>query len=396
MTPEEDQAAFSTQYDQQQAAEAQKADASKAPPTLGQRFAVPQAPVTTSMLDSIVAEAQNWGTAAKRVGQDAVAGATTGAVNIADAAGAAISTSGKEMAAEADPAHAAEAEAGTLPTSPIWDHAKAHILDFRDAVAVKDPNIVDRLTQGVAQLAVPFAGYSRVLSGLHGVANMVVAGGATDLTALAPHDMRTADVLSLGRQTEGKLGEVLRTLAPDGSAQNAYINFLADRGNESEALGRFKNVLDGFGVNLIATPLLSAVATTLKQGTAGLRYMVDNGVGSAGDFMPAGSRASQRGSVGVTNNASGESDASAEAQNWVKAQKSAGMARYRLDPDGKHTLLPGIDARDPRSVVGHPVIDMDKEGNATIVDRGDLTPAAAKGLIERAKQLHGLGQPEEK
>lgn len=283
MTPQEMQAdadAFSKQYDAEQAAKAQQEAAAKnpQPPDMLQTFAPPTTKVTPSMLDSVVSQAEQWGTAAKRVGQDVASGALTGAVNIADAAGSALTTSGREMAAAEDPDHAEDARAGAFPTSPIWDHAKASILDLRDAIQVTDPNMVDSLTQGVAQLAVPFAGYSRALAGLHGVANMAAAGAATDLTALAPHDMRMADVLAMARHTEGKLGEVLRTLAPDGSALNGYITYLTDRGNESEAEGRFKNMLDGFGVNMIATPMLHAVGTVLKQGQAGIRYALDNGV----------------------------------------------------------------------------------------------------------------------
>lgn len=304
-----DYAAQDEAYNKQAAAQAaQKAqeDAQAEqdqPPSLLQRFGGAVGRASVSMLDSAVSSADAWGTAIKRVGQDVTAGAVTGAANIADAAGSALTTSGRGMAAAEDPAHAEDAQTGEFPTSPIWDHAKGAIMDFRDAVQVKDPNIVDNLTQGVAQLAIPFAGFSRALAGLHGVANIVASGAATDLTALAPHDMRMADVFSLGRTAEGKLGDALRTLAPDGSALNAYINFLGDRGNETEAEGRFKNVLDGFGGNLIATPLIHAAGIVLKQGTSALRYTMDNGVrNTVSDLFqagpPSGSPAAQAGKIG--------------------------------------------------------------------------------------------------
>jgi hypothetical protein len=213
-----------------------------------------------------------------------VAGAVTGATNIADAAKSAVVSSGEGLAAADGPAHAQEAF--TPPSSPMWDHARQHILDFRDAVAVKDPTLADHLVQGVAQLMLPYAGYSRAVAGLHGIAKLAVAGGLTDATALGPHDGRLADLIALGRHTEGKLGEALRTLAPDGSAVNAYINFLADRTNETEAEGRFKNVLDGFGANLIATPLMHAAGVVLKQGTVGLRYAAQAGIRKFSDLMP--------------------------------------------------------------------------------------------------------------
>lgn len=293
-------AAYAKQARDAQATAAQQEGQAKQPPSLLQQWTSNVGRVTNSMLDSAVSEADAWGTAAKRVGQDAASGAVTGATNIADSAYSFVRSAAQNMA---EPGYkqtqrdlSGEAAPPTPPSSPVWDHAKSTILDFRDAIAVQDPNIVDRLTQGGAQLAIPFAGYSRMLAGVHGFASIVASGAMTDLTALGPHDPRLADLIALGRHTEGKLGDALRTLAPDGSALNAYVNYLADRGNESEAEGRFKNVLDGFGANLIVTPLLSAAASTLKQGTAGLRYLAENGVGSSSGIAP--SLAKQSGRLG--------------------------------------------------------------------------------------------------
>lgn len=286
-------AAYAKQAQDAQATAAQQEGRAKQPPSLLQQWAGNVGRVTNSMLDSAVSEADAWGTAAKRVGQDAASGAVTGATNIADSAYSFVRSAAQNMA---EPGYkqtqrdlSDEAAPPAPPSSPVWDHAKSTILDFRDAIAVQDPNIVDRLTQGGAQLAIPFAGYSRMLAGVHGFASIVASGAMTDLTALGPHDPRLADLIALGRHTEGKLGDALRTLAPDGSALNAYVNYLGDRGNESEAEGRFKNVLDGFGANLIVTPLLSAAASTLKQGTAGLRYLAENGVrDTIGGMVPPG------------------------------------------------------------------------------------------------------------
>jgi len=265
---------------------------------------------TLSALDGAVSTADAiYDSQPMKKARDVVSGAVTGATNIASAAGSfndalqrnvnAKERVEREEGLTSAPERSPEdlREAAFSGNSEIWDHAKSSILDFRDAAAVQDPTLSDNLIQGVAQLALPFAGYSRMLGGLHWAANAVAAGALTDATALGPHDSRMADLIALGRHTEGKLGSALRTLAPDGSAFNAYINFLGDRTNESEAEGRFKNVLDGFGSNLIATPLLHAVGVTLKQGTAGLRYLVDNGVGSAGSLVPAGSRATQEGKI---------------------------------------------------------------------------------------------------
>jgi hypothetical protein len=273
----------------QRAQQAAQEEAAKQEPSFLQKWVTgPVGRVTTSMLDGAISAADSYSNSdAGHKARDVVSGVMTGATNIADSVGSLLTASGKGMAAAEDPEHADAAQGGSLPTSPIWDHAKSTILDFRDAVAVQDPTLADNLVQGAAQLAVPFAGYSRALAGVAGFANIVAAGALTDATALGPHDPRMADLIALGRHTEGKLGDALRALTPDGSAQNAYLNYLADRGNESEAEGRFKNVLDGFGANLIMTPLLTAAGSVIKQGTAGLRYLAENGVGSAGAMAPA-------------------------------------------------------------------------------------------------------------
>lgn len=317
-----DQDAWAKQYTAQQAAKTQAAQQphpalappeppSDAPtePGYWQRWKSSVGRVTTSVLDSAVSAAESVKdfvsdpaineSQGMRKASDLATGAATGATNIVDSAVKGARWSG--LLGEIDNGMVT----GGIPIpgaaqkiTDIWDHAKQHILDFRDAAAVQDPTLSDNLVQAAGQLAVPFAGYSRALSGLHGLANVVAAGALTDATALQPHDARMADLISLGRHTEGKLGDVLRTIAPDGGLINKYIEYLTDRSNEGEAEGRFKNVLDGFGVNLITTPLITAVASTLKQGVAGLRYMVDNGVGSAGSLMPAGSRATQAGQLG--------------------------------------------------------------------------------------------------
>jgi hypothetical protein len=96
--------------------------------------------------------------------------------------------------------------------------------------------------------------------------------------------MRMADLLAVGRTTEGKLGDALRALGPHGL--NAYVNYLTSRKSETEAQGRFKNVLDGLGVNAVSIPLLHAAAVTLKQGQRALRAAADMGGRQFTDFAP--------------------------------------------------------------------------------------------------------------
>lgn len=283
--------AWGKQYDEQQAADKQQTEAAKQPQSFLQKFTGAVGRVTSSMIDGAVATAEDPELGAPmRAARDVAAGAVTGAANIADAGVSAAKTA-LPMVAPVTPEQVAAA-------SPIWDHAKQHIMDFRDAIAVHDPTLSDSLLQGVAQLAIPFTGYSRGLSMLHGVANTVAAGAMTDATALAPHDMRTADLIALGQHAEGKLGDALRAAGPYGL--NAYVNYLADRTNETEAQGRFKNVLDGLGINAVAIPLIHAAGVTLKQGQGALRYLAENGVrNTISDMatMPPVGPAAQKGMV---------------------------------------------------------------------------------------------------
>lgn len=378
-----DQDAFSKQYDAEQATKAAQDAQQKnpQPPSFLQQWGSTVGRVSSSMLDSVVSTADSmYDTEPMRKARDAVAGGITGAVNIADAAhsfvGAAVKNAGRtnadRVADAQDPANAArEANYDAVPSSPMWDHAKASILDFRDAVAVKDPTLADNLTQGVAQLALPFAGFSRAVAGLHGLANMAVAGGLTDATALGPHDMRLADLISLGRHTEGKLGDALRTLAPDGGALNGYINYLTDRGNESEAEGRFKNVLDGFGANLIATPLIHSAAMVLKQGMGGLRYLVDNGVGSSSGFAGP---ASQVGAVGDLRARPPLQQGADLAESLYDAQVRRDSEAAAANPNGKRPPL--VQGGDPADPLYDQQVRQDVNNGAPMVAAGNAPTSA--------------------
>lgn len=299
--------------------------------------------VTTQALDAAVSAAdQIYDTPGMRKSRDIVSGVVTGATNIADSV-LSHAAPGMAAAGDMDDSFAEQRMRADLGVTnedlmkaggPIWDHAKGHILDFRDAVAVHDPTLSDGLIQGVSQLAIPFAGYSRALGGLNIVTKAVASGALTDATALAPHDMRLADLLALGRHTEGKLGTALRTLAPDGSAFNAYINYLTDRSNESEAEGRFKNVLDGFGANLIATPLIHGAASVLKQGTSLLRGALESGASKFSDLVPKRPPLQQGGSD--------------PADPLFEEQVRRDMANAAANPNGQRPpLRQGADPADP-------------------------------------------------
>lgn len=344
--------AFSKQYDAEQAQKAsqESLNGGQQPQqqTFLQKWTAPVGRATTQLLDSAVNAAQLiYDTPGMRKARDIAGGAITGATNIADtvlshaAGGIANATNPEDDMND----QRMKAQLGVTnkevydAAEPIWEHAKQHILDFRDAVQVQDPSLADNLTQSAAQLAIPFAGYSRALSGVGAIAKLVSAGALTDATALQPHDSRFADLLALGRHTEGKLGDALRALAPDGSAVNAYISYLADRSNESEAEGRFKNVLDGFGANLIMTPLLHGAATVIKQGTAGLRYMIDNGVTSAGGLVPPNMQRGAVGDLGANGRPPLRQMADDPAESLYEQQVREDMARAAASPNSARPPL---------------------------------------------------------
>jgi hypothetical protein len=171
--------------------------------------------------------------------------------------------------------------------SPIYDHARDAVIGLRDHIAIQDPNMTDSLTQGLAQFAIPYLGYSKALAGVHGVANMVAAGAITDATAATAHQSRFADILQLGLHSEGKFGDVLQTLDGDtGGLFNKYIDYMTDRTSESEFMGHVKNVIDGLGAQTVLNPIIHYGSSALKEGIAGLRYSISNGASSADKLMP--------------------------------------------------------------------------------------------------------------
>lgn len=240
-----------------------------------------------------------------------VANDATGAATYVRNAASSAQLAGKAPGAQAEPASAVP-PAPPPPTalSPhphdnVYDVVRQKVLGFRDSMA-EDQQLagrggpIDQVTQSLIQLGVPFTGYAKLLGGLRGagalesIFNTAIAGGATDVTAMDAHAEQTgraADLLVLGRHVEGKIGAALMTIAPDGSALNGLINYLADR-NESIAEGHWKNVLDGLLLNAATTGLLHAASGTLKGGYAVAKYAAAN----AGELGPVGLKA-QKGMV---------------------------------------------------------------------------------------------------
>ena len=177
-------------------------------------------------------------------------------------------------------ANVAEKEKNGPPSSapPIKPPSTAPLIpqEWRDAltefrgVLTDDSSTGDVVTQKIAQFAVPFTGWSKMVGGLRGastlstVGKVVGAESATVASAFDPEEGRMADLIQQGRQLEGRLGDALRFAAPDGSATNAFIEYLASREGDTEAEGRFKNVVDNLGMT-------AAFAAVFKAGVTGLR-----------------------------------------------------------------------------------------------------------------------------
>ena len=192
----------------------------------------------------------------------------------------------------------------------------------------------DDITQGVAQFAIPFAAYTRALGGFQAgqtALNVARAAGAemlTSVTALAPQEGRMADLLELGRQSEGKFGELLRSIAPDGSLANTYINWMTDRENEGKWEGRFKNAVD----SLVASVAVGAV---VKAGAIGIRAAKK----IAAEPMKVGP-AAQRGSVGVE----------PPVDELTDIERARALKNTVVEEGGEHVVLEG-DALNQNAVV---------------------------------------------
>ena len=167
------------------------------------------------------------------------------------------------------------------------------LADFREHLT-KGDTTSDEVTQLIAQYLLPFAGYSKAIGGLKAgsfAVSVVKAGVAEALTSgtvLKPDDGRFMDLVQLGRHTEGKFGDALRFIAPDGSAANAFVDYVASRDGDTAMEGRFKNVID----NLLGAGVLGTAFYTTAKGLKLGRVALENfGQGPVG-------KAAQRGKIG--------------------------------------------------------------------------------------------------
>lgn len=318
------------------------------------------------------------------------AGVVTAAVNAVDAVEDVLAWTGKvaQENKEADsPGSTQSVE--LLPASTFDTELKPHILAFRDYIAGSKQNKADEITQAVAQYAVPFMGWAKMFGagkafaiGKYGsaAAKTVAADFFTGATALEAHDQRVADLVQLGKETEGKFADVINTISPDGSLFNTYINYMTNRENESEIEGRWKNGVDNAAVSVAVMGLVKAGATTFK----GARLAVENlpAKGSTTRMAPA----NQKGHVSLSNNASGESAASMEAISRSRQEAEAGQTRFVIDADDTVRPLTGVDAVDATAKPGQMIVQRGVGAEEwTVLDRGGTSAAQLKGRIARVQ-----------
>jgi hypothetical protein len=167
----------------------------------------------------------------------------------------------------------------------------------------------DELVQGVAQFTTPFLAWMKAFNVAKVAATIpkLAAGGAAEAvtsgTAYMPHDARQADLLKRGTEMDGKFGDLLRTIAPDDSLVNHYLNYMTSRDGvtpdekrngikEGEWEGRFKNAVDNTVTSAAIAGFLKSAAVSYK----GARYSLEGLSGSADGSNRIGANA-QRGMV---------------------------------------------------------------------------------------------------
>ena len=226
--------------------------------------------------------------------QNVTSGLMNAAINTADAAHSAWKWADRKAleghaAISGEPADFQQMKDEAEPVqTPEYATVRNAVQSFKSKyIDVKNPTASDTVTQGLAQFAIPFLGWSKAVSAvgsagkLAAMGRTMVAESATAGTAMAPKDGRFADIVELGKHTEGKFADALNAISPDGSLLNNYLNYMtADRDSEGEFEARAKNIVDTLTGGAVISPLIHSGMTMLKGGMAGLKYSIENGVAS--------------------------------------------------------------------------------------------------------------------
>jgi hypothetical protein len=199
-------------------------------------------------------------------------------------------------AASGNPIAAASAVAGASKPegeeAGLWDAVplSERFPEFMGSVSgfteswERNDRMSDDVVQGITQFTLPFMGWLKAAGGVSGATKLAKVGkaaaaeAATAATAFDPHDGRFADLAKLGRESDTNFGNLLRTVAPDDSLTNQYIDYMTSREDEGALEGRFKNAVDATISSAFVAGLIKTAATTRK----GLQYSMDNAAASSG------------------------------------------------------------------------------------------------------------------
>jgi hypothetical protein len=181
----------------------------------------------------------------------------------------------EQLRATSDWRNEYQSERNALPLA--LDKQAGEAYDKWRASLSEDDDLSDTITQGVAQFAVPFTAFSKAFGvsrafSLANVGKAAAAEGAAVFTGFDPNAGRLTELAELGLQAEGKFGNALRAIAPEGGLLNQYIDWMNDRDGETDAEARFKNSIDSLAGS-------AAVAGLLK--VAGLTFRAARNMGSA-------------------------------------------------------------------------------------------------------------------
>lgn len=275
---------------------------------------------------------------------------------------------------------------GAEHATVAYNAMRQHVIDFRNGLTANNTT-GDEMTQAIAQYAIPAMGFTKLIGGLQGVNLLGTAGrvaaveAATASTILDPHSQRFADILALARETEGRMGAAMNTLAPDGSLLNSYINWMTDRTNESDFEGTVKNVIDNIGMAGLTAGLFTTGAKALKTGMRLPGYVAESaGTGPVG-------LSAQKGMVGyhgtdrvfppTPSNPLGEFDLS-------KIGTGEGVQAYGYgvylaqSPDVARTYMPNVEQAQ---------VHLDYMKKAVATGDGGYGPVSAEDIAYYKKQI---------
>lgn len=150
------------------------------------------------------------------------------------------------------------------PDTPLWENSEAYEARLRSmGVNIHDPDETNvlrlpqvgdgqldsntaKFVQGATQFVVGMVGAGRVLKGvgaeINGVKGAMVKGAMSDAFAFDPHEQRLSNFVQHYP-----------------SLQNPVTEFLAAKPEDTEAVGRFKNALEGLGLGIAVEGIFQGV-----------------------------------------------------------------------------------------------------------------------------------------